>query len=408
MINSFLERLTFINALYFTIVTIETVGFGDITPNSTGTRLFVCIYAVIGILNVALLVGVMRETVIEGVEISYRKRLRAIQAKRALARTRRGVAARWREAVEWRLRAAGAPIWVKDDIRSSRLSNWRETSALVINWLRRPFAGTSSRYRQGLGYADGQHPYGMHLGLEALTRAQLEAAAMETGVPLETLLPPGFKSYADADAQSGDSSASSRTGEGIMAGITGLWREMRSRDGHEPGDIEDRPATLTHARMGRMVAMLGRFALAFHGASGDPPPPPPTARSPVAFPIAPSPPEDQDKSSGDGHTKEANDISEVRLEQPATEQSNVDQGNISQIPPRPELTTNASTPSHSLSLSLHDYGSYRIEVESEEKRAFLARLTVVWILFLVFWALGSGVFVRTEGWGFGTAMYFCG
>jgi hypothetical protein len=67
------------------------------------------------------------------------------------------------------------------------------------------------------------------------------------------------------------------------------------------------------------------------------------------------------------------------------------------------LTTHGSA----YPLSLHDYGSYRIEMENEEKRAFLTRLGLVWVLFLLFWTMGTAVFVRTEGWTVGTAIYFC-
>jgi hypothetical protein len=280
------------------------------------------------------------------------------------------------------------------------MSDLKGMVALAINWLRSPFAGSSGRYRKGLGYADGQHPHGMHLGLEALTRAQLEAAAMEAGVPLDTLLPPGFENYADADARSTHSSASQRTGEGIMAGITGLWREMRSRDGHE--DIEGQP-TLTHARMGRMIAMLGRFALAFHGASQDPPVHPTSVRLPGAPHVSHSIAQDLEKPTRDGEAKEANVIPGVRSEEPTVDQNHLDNANGTQMPERPMFTTHGS----SYPLSLHDYDSYRIEMENEEKRAFLGRLGVVWILFLLFWAMGSVVFVRTEGWTFGTAIYFC-
>jgi hypothetical protein len=73
------------------------------------------------------------------------------------------------------------------------------------------------------------------------------------------------------------------------------------------------------------------------------------------------------------------------------------------MPERPTFATHVS----SYPLSLHDYDSYKIEMENEEKRAFLGRLGVVWVLFLLFWAMGSVVFVRTEGWTLGTAVYFC-
>jgi hypothetical protein len=35
------------------------------------------------------------------------------------------------------------------------------------------------------------------------------------------------------------------------------------------------------------------------------------------------------------------------------------------------------------------------------------KLGVAWSLFASFWLIGSGVFVVTEGWAFGTSMFFC-
>jgi potassium channel subfamily K, other eukaryote len=65
LVISFLEQLTFINALYFTLVSIETIGFGDITPKTIGSRIFVCVYSTIGCLNIGVAIGMCRETAME-------------------------------------------------------------------------------------------------------------------------------------------------------------------------------------------------------------------------------------------------------------------------------------------------------------------------------------------------------
>jgi len=44
-----LEKLSFIDALYFTIVTISTVGYGDLHPTSMTGKLFGIVVIVIGI-----------------------------------------------------------------------------------------------------------------------------------------------------------------------------------------------------------------------------------------------------------------------------------------------------------------------------------------------------------------------
>jgi potassium channel subfamily K len=38
----------FLEALYYTLVTIQTIGFGDIVPHNSGGRIWTCIYATFG------------------------------------------------------------------------------------------------------------------------------------------------------------------------------------------------------------------------------------------------------------------------------------------------------------------------------------------------------------------------
>lgn len=45
----FLEDLSFFDAFYFTVTTISTVGYGDITPTNTGSKIFSIILIVFGI-----------------------------------------------------------------------------------------------------------------------------------------------------------------------------------------------------------------------------------------------------------------------------------------------------------------------------------------------------------------------
>ena len=44
LVFSLLMQLSFIDGLYFTVVSIETIGFGDIHPTSTASRVFGVIY----------------------------------------------------------------------------------------------------------------------------------------------------------------------------------------------------------------------------------------------------------------------------------------------------------------------------------------------------------------------------
>ncbi|KAJ7249438.1 hypothetical protein C8J57DRAFT_1521927 [Mycena rebaudengoi] len=324
LIHSITLHLNFIDAMYFSLVSIETIGFGDITPETTGARVFTSIYAAFGIVTVALAVGLTRETVLEGLEVGYRKRVQDVRLRRKVGRWKRRVANRWREAVEWRLRESNQPVWVPNDKDKSGRGALGAVLDFVDSLIPWP-TGQSRSFSYGRGFlmghglGIGNHPHGMHLNLEALSWKQLEAAAMEAGVPLSTLLPEGFKKRC------------MESGEGSLSGSNTDSRGGRFESMPEP----DADVPLTHARLGRMIAMIGSFALAV------------------------------DKS---GHL--SGDIPIVR---PAEK----------------------------------SYDAFRSGMEKEETKAFYARLSVVWMVFILFWTVGSTVFMVTEKWTFGVSIYFC-
>ncbi|KAJ7154605.1 hypothetical protein C8R46DRAFT_1117876 [Mycena filopes] len=346
LIHSLLLKLNFIDAMYFTLVSIETIGFGDIHPQTTGARLFTGIYAAFGILTIALTVGLTRETVLEGLEVGYRKRVQAVRQRRKLGRWKRRVSKRWREAVDWRLRESGHPVWVKDAKKDRTATYARLLGKLwdfadgLIPWPtgeNKSFSyGGGFMLGHGLGY--GNHPHGMHLNLEALSWKQLEAAAMEAGVPLDTLLPDGFREKRREESEDNDS---------VVVHSTAVP--------HGSSQISvDVP--LTHARLGRMIAMVGSFALAVDKSShlsGDV-----------------HPPGDASPALNDGGS--------------------------------PSSRTDLKKKSLTL-----QYDAFRAGMEKEENKAAYARLVVVWILFIMFWMVGSVIFMKTEQWSFGVSLYFC-
>ncbi|KAJ7074969.1 hypothetical protein B0H15DRAFT_45155 [Mycena belliarum] len=339
LIHSMLLKLNFIDAMYFTLVSIETIGFGDIQPRSTGARLFTCIYAAFGILTIALAVGLTRETVLEGLEVGYRKRVQAVRLRRKVGRWKRRVANRWREAVEWRLRESGQPVWVRD-VKDSRPVRGFLGAILdfVDDLLPWPTGNNKSfsyggGFMMGHGLGYGNHPHGMHLNLEALSWKQLEAAAMEAGVPLDTLLPEGFRQRREESEDGSD--------HGSHSGAAPVLEHSE----------QDADVPLTHARLGRMIAMIGSFALAV------------------------------EKS---GHLR----------------------GNVPPIHSNPAEPISTGTPQFKKSLTLQ-YEAFRSGMEKEEAKAFYARLVVVWVLFIIFWVVGSVLFMQTEGWSFGVSFYFC-
>ncbi len=43
------EKLSWVNAYYFSVVTLSTVGYGDITPHTTFGKLFTTLYIFVGV-----------------------------------------------------------------------------------------------------------------------------------------------------------------------------------------------------------------------------------------------------------------------------------------------------------------------------------------------------------------------
>ena len=54
---AYIENLTLVDAIYFTIVTLGTVGYGDIHPTSTLGRVFASLFIVVNILILAFLLA---------------------------------------------------------------------------------------------------------------------------------------------------------------------------------------------------------------------------------------------------------------------------------------------------------------------------------------------------------------
>jgi potassium channel subfamily K, other eukaryote len=290
-------------------------GFGDIVPTTTGGRVFTCLFSIFGFMSLAVTVTLTRETVLEALEIGYRKRVRNVRLRHKEAHRKRKIIERWRAAIEWRLRESGLPIWAKDD--PEKHQHPRCVKVIYDLW---PWSSDQPYSNHSLGLARTRmHPHGMHLNLEALTCAQLETAALETGVPLSRLLPPGFKMPMDQ----GDTHMA--RAEGHKSG-TGVGTSM-------PRFVPTQPIglPLTHARIGRMAVMLGTFAFAVTERSFA------TVAQATTLPL---PKADSDDQSVDG-------------------------------------------PYH-WSIA-EQYESLRTGMEIEEKRAFSARLFVVWVLFITFW-----------------------
>ncbi|KAG2132703.1 uncharacterized protein EDB93DRAFT_1255121 [Suillus bovinus] len=351
LVNSFLLSLSFINALYFTVTTIETIGFGDIAPNSPGSRVFICFYAAFGIVNLAVVVGMVQETVREGLHVGYFRRLHDIRERRRAARRRRNAEKRWHSAVIWRLRDKGAKVWVRK-CRPTSNSFWAK--------VKRRFFRAAEKMPHPLDPSRGKR-----LNLEALTHAELKAAAMEAGVPLDTLLPPQFyeaQMQNDDDDDNVDDLEIASTYPALSVPHTVYGMNVR-RGAHR---------MLTHQRLGAMAALLTRFAI---GVSLE-------HKGPI--------------------TQAAVGGVENPSEDPALNNkrglSAGDEGLVGG-----ERNTESSTTSSSDDIN----AEYDSMVANKENHALFMRSSFAWITFVVFWLVGSAIFSLTEGWSYGLSIYFC-
>ncbi|SCV69367.1 BQ2448_2387 [Microbotryum intermedium] len=85
LVFSFLEDFSYIDSLYFTIVTITSVGFGDLVPTTVAAKIFSFFYDLCGLVLLAFTIAIARETVLETFEANYRAR-RDMLAKKARER----------------------------------------------------------------------------------------------------------------------------------------------------------------------------------------------------------------------------------------------------------------------------------------------------------------------------------
>ncbi|KAG0329925.1 hypothetical protein BGZ99_010036 [Dissophora globulifera] len=101
LIFIYIEKWTFLDALFFVVVTITTIGFGDKSPASPGGRVFVVFYAAGGIVLLALIVTSIRYVILEDLHGHFAIRAKEHRARRRAHRMERK-AQRAREAEQLR------------------------------------------------------------------------------------------------------------------------------------------------------------------------------------------------------------------------------------------------------------------------------------------------------------------
>ncbi|VDB92444.1 unnamed protein product [Peniophora sp. CBMAI 1063] len=207
----YLIGLSFIDSLYFTVVTTLTIGFGDIDATTGAQRSVLCLYSAFGIVILGAAVRLIGETVIEALEIGYRKRVRDYRKHRRERQRHVREAARWRDAVEARLKAKGADVWVdandEDHVSVDGLPRDVAPAAHPLRHGRNPVRpNVDSRipkpFRKESDHEalpphdpkteDRLRPpprAGMVLNTAALDMAELAAAAREASVAIERFAP---------------------------------------------------------------------------------------------------------------------------------------------------------------------------------------------------------------------------
>ena len=279
LLNSVILELSFINGLYFTVVSIETIGFGDIVPLNTGGMVWTCIFISFGIIAIGMAIAMCRETILEGLEVGYRRRVRNMRERRREARRFRRWEARWRRAVEFRLREMGLPLWVPDkpkDEGAIRVFGVDTGVKMpfykrVGTQIKRTATITTIASMESVIRRHKHHK--MHLNVEALSNAQLEEAALEAGVPLEMFCDLGERPELEQERVLGANAVSAHRaaqGTDVDPAIQRTLATSAFHDSIASGWINN-PETPTHAQLGRMAAMLTKFAFAVSGHHAHPP-----------------------------------------------------------------------------------------------------------------------------------------
>jgi len=178
LISSLSMSLSFVNGLFFTIVTTLTIGFGDIVPVTPAQRFVVCLYAVLGIIILGAAVRLTSEAVLEGLQVGYRRRIREFKNRRRGRKHERQQVRRWRVAVEERLVQRGLDVWTPDKPTVSSPSSTTTTYMNDMTHVR------PSTLRRGSNFV----PQAMYLNTEALPPDVLEEAALEAGVAPEKFI----------------------------------------------------------------------------------------------------------------------------------------------------------------------------------------------------------------------------
>ncbi|KAE8224131.1 hypothetical protein CF319_g2932 [Tilletia indica] len=384
LIYCLMLKINFETALYFVVCTLFTIGFGDITPKTTASRIVLFVYAPIGIVLIALVIATTRETILEQFEQSYKQRRLAVKQRYVERQEAKRVNRQLRLAVRLRqvsVGRGGGRQWVtedgqmlanlelalpvlptrqreEEDKKDSRLGKLLDAArALVETGFSQGWKKDSKR-----GLVDPEAiEKGKHKALvRELQRSKAEgAAAPDVGAGLAML--------------AGTLIAPARAGTAMMSPkVTDAWMEMEKRDlkanEHTSGGSSSDATDPSGEKENHFSSQ------ASDGAEKDP-----------------------NGINTEGIINECDTVRGPRHDDRTyvTEEQQADEMALME----------ASLRKHREELEKH-WEEFKHEVVQQERNEFVAKMVVSGSLFLVFWLMGAGIFVATEGWNFFEGLYF--
>jgi hypothetical protein len=81
IVYKFLEGWTWIQSFYFSVVTLSTVGYGDLHPTSDASRLFTALYIISGVAIALAALGIIGKNYLEKREKKIMERREKIKKK---------------------------------------------------------------------------------------------------------------------------------------------------------------------------------------------------------------------------------------------------------------------------------------------------------------------------------------
>ncbi|KAF8520938.1 hypothetical protein BU17DRAFT_46135 [Hysterangium stoloniferum] len=406
LVNSVLLHLTYINGLYFTVVSIETIGFGDIHPDSTSSRIFIIIYTSIGILNIGLAISTARETIIESFELSYRRRVSEVAAKRAEYKKLKETQRIRKHAIERMLNNAGLPAYVTDPLRPTKLRLNEEALSpaqlsAAKNGTRTPgptFERTRTFSLESSAtdlYPNAQFSEENYKNFKmGIVREERREFAAKPRSRSEV-----FKDFQKRDAVNlhTDDAAGGLEHEASRPTLIDGRRDTRFKSFPSTSTWSSELSTNVSSQLPKARAVLRRFLGAGLPAY-------------VIDPLRPTKLRLNEEALSPAQLSAAENEA-LHIANRRTNR-NWFSGDGTRTPgPMFERTFSLESGAVDLypngQFSEENYKKFKVGIVREERREFAAKLTVACSIFLAFWLIGAGIFSQTEKWDYGIALYFC-